>query len=268
MRLRKSDRHGLEARTGPATGYPPAARAGQQGRKAAHSLQSAVPDPAIGRVLELRWKTMSEPSDMSEPKATSSEPRSQGLVAREKPLRSDPSEARTALSVSANLSGGESLLWIGMPSELVVRGYWAFAAVCMTLLTPLLYLAIEQHRGPLAIAGILVAMAVPPVWAAWKQALVRHTTYELTTERLRVTHGILSLEVDDIELYRVKDIHVRQPLLQRLCGLGSIVIWSSDVTLPRCRIHAQPIGVVRELREQVRLLAEDLRDRKVVRNAT
>lgn len=211
---------------------------------------------------------MSEPSDMTEPMATPDESGRQGLVARGKPLRSDRAEPRAALSVSANLSGGESLLWIGMPSERVVRGYWAFAATCMILLTPLLYLAMEQRRGPLAIAGILAAMAVPPIWAAWKQALVRHTTYELTTERLRVTHGILSLEVDDIELYRVKDIHVRQPLLQRLCGLGSIVIWSSDVTLPRCRIHAQPIGVVRELREQIRLIAEDLRDRKVVRNAT
>ncbi len=175
---------------------------------------------------------------------------------------------RTALSVAANLSGGESLLWIGRPSERVIRGYWTVAAVCMTALTPVLYLAIEQNRGPAWIVGILVAMAVPLVWAAWKQALVRHTSYELTSERLRVTHGILSLEVDDIELYRIKDIHVRQPLLQRICTLGSIVIWSSDVTLPRCRIHAQPIGVVRELREQIRLLSEDLRDRKVVRNST
>lgn len=175
---------------------------------------------------------------------------------------------RAALSVAANLSGGESLLWIGMPSERVIRGYWAFAAVCMVALTPLLYLALERDWGPPAILAILIGMGLAPAWAAWKQALVRHTTYELTSERLRVTHGIFSLEVDDIELYRVKDIHVRQPLLQRLCSLGSIVIWSSDVTLPRCRIHAQPIGVVRELREQIRLLSEDLRDRKVVRNAT
>jgi membrane protein YdbS with pleckstrin-like domain len=177
-------------------------------------------------------------------------------------------QPRAALSVAANLAGGESLLWIGRPSERVIRGYWAFAAACMIGLTPLLFLAIEDGRWPIAIAGILLAMAIPPAWAAWKQALVRHTTYELTTERLRVTHGVLSLEVDDVELYRIKDIHVRQPLLQRICGLGSIVIWSSDVTLPRCRIHAQPIGVVRELREQIRLLSEELRDRKVVRNST
>lgn len=175
---------------------------------------------------------------------------------------------RAALSVAANLSGGESLLWIGMPSEQVIRGYWTFAAACMVALTPVLYIAIERAWGPIALTGILAGMALTPAWAAWKQALVRHTTYELTSERLRVTHGIFSLEVDDIELYRIKDIHVRQPFLQRLCGLGSIVIWSSDVTLPRCRIHAQPIGVVRELREQIRLLSEDLRDRKVVRNSS
>lgn len=197
--------------------------------------------------------------------ASSLQPLAPAELAR---IASEKDQPRAALSVAANLAGGEALLWIGRPSERVIRGYWAFAAACMIGLTPLLYLAIEGSRGPLTIAGILLAMVLPPVWAAWKQALVRHTTYELTTERLRVTHGILSLEVDDVELYRIKDIHVRQPLLQRICSLGSIVIWSSDVTLPRCRIHAQPIGVVRELREQIRLLSEDLRDRKVVRNST
>lgn len=209
---------------------------------------------------------------MTEPQTTTADtlvarmqPSSAGEVARAADEKYQP---RAALSVAANLAGGESLLWIGRPSERVIRGYWMVAAACMIGLTPLLYLAIERGRGPLAIAGILLAMAIPPAWAAWKQALVRHTTYELTTQRLRVTHGILALEVDDVELYRIKDIHVRQPLLQRICSLGSIMIWSSDVTLPRCRIHAQPIGVVRELREQIRLLSEDLRDRKVVRNST
>lgn len=207
---------------------------------------------------------------MSEERADTAEASTTGLRPQRAMLRpsADERQPRAALSVAANLSGTESLLWIGRPSERVVRGYWTFAALCMIALTPLLYLAIERATGPAAITGVLLAMALPTVWAAWKQALVRHTSYELTTERLRVTHGILSLEVDDIELYRIKDIHVRQPLVQRVFGLGSIVIWSSDVTLPRCRVHAQPIGVVRELREQIRLLSEDLRDRKVVRNAT
>jgi membrane protein YdbS with pleckstrin-like domain len=204
-----------------------------------------------------------EPSETADTTTAGLRPR--GELAR---TSSGEQLPRAALSVAANLSGGESLLWIGMPSERVIGGYWAFAAGCMIALTPFLYLAIEHGGGPLTVAGITIAMAASTIWAAWKQALVRHTTYELTTERLRVTHGIFSLEVDDVELYRIKDIHVRQPLLQRVFGLGSIVIWSSDVTLPRCRIHAQPIGVVRELREQIRLLSEDLRDRKVVRNAT
>jgi uncharacterized membrane protein YdbT with pleckstrin-like domain len=191
-----------------------------------------------------------------------------GLTPRGELSRTTPEPPRTTLSVAENLASGESIIWTGMPSERVVRGYWLFAAACNAALVPILFIAVTRGLGAWAVGGCIAAMAAAPAWAFWKQAVVRHTTYELTTERLRVTHGILSLEVDDIELYRIKDIHVRQPLLQRLCGLGSIVIWSSDVTLPRCRIHAQPIGVVRELREQIRMHAEDLRDRKVVRNST
>ena len=127
--------------------------------------------------------------------ASSLQPLAPAELAR---VASEKDQPRAALSVAANLAGGESLLWIGRPSERVIRGYWTFAAACMIGLTPLLYLAIEGSRGPLAIAGILLAMVTLPIWAAWKQALVRHTTYELTTERLRVTHGILSLEVDDV----------------------------------------------------------------------
>jgi len=211
-------------------------------------------------VLGLSLEPMTQP-DQESNEASPTDLAPSGALARVTP-------PRAALSVAANLSGGESLLWIGMPSERVIRGYWAFAAAWMVALTAPLYLAVERAWSPLTILAVLLAMGLAPAWAAWKQALVRHTTYELTTERLRVTHGIFSLEVDDIELYRIKDIHVRQPLLQRLCSLGSIVIWSTDVTLPRCRIHAQPIGVVRELREQIRLLSEELRDRKVIRNAT
>ena len=86
--------------------------------------------------------------------ASSLQPLAPAELAR---VASEKDQPRAALSVAANLAGGESLLWIGRPSERVIRGYWAFAAACMIGLTPLLYLAIEGSRGPLAIAGILLA---------------------------------------------------------------------------------------------------------------
>ncbi|MFN9370134.1 MAG: PH domain-containing protein [Planctomycetia bacterium] len=191
-----------------------------------------------------------------------------GLTRPAQLVRDNATLVRVSLSAAANLAGNEAIVWTGRPSERVIRGYWLFAGACLAVVTPMLGYAITRNAGVPAIAVACIALVTPLVWAWWKQAVVRHTSYELTTERLRVTHGILSLDVDDIELYRIKDIHVRQPILQRVCGLGSILVWSTDVTLPRCRIHAQPIATVRELREQIRMLAEEIRDRKVVRNSS
>ena len=51
-------------------------------------------------------------------------------------------------------------------------------------------------------------------------------------------------------------------------GLSGVAFDAQVPLISRVTQGCQPIGVVRELREQIRLLSEDLRDRKVVRNST
>ena len=56
------------------------------------------------------------------------------------------------------------------------------------------------------------------------------TRYTLTNERLKVTKGLLSKSVDEIELFRIKDTKVHQSFLNRLVGIGHIDVTSSDET--------------------------------------
>ena len=56
------------------------------------------------------------------------------------------------------------------------------------------------------------------------------TRYELTTERLFIERGLLSLTRDQTELIRVDDVRVRKRLMDRIFGLGSIDVLSTDVT--------------------------------------
>lgn len=57
-------------------------------------------------------------------------------------------------------------------------------------------------------------------------SLVEH--YELTTERIRITSGLLSKERNDIELFRVQDINHTQHLTERMVNIGDITLILTD----------------------------------------
>ena len=56
--------------------------------------------------------------------------------------------------------------------------------------------------------------------------------YRLGEDRLFYEKGFLSTTVDDILLYRVRDISVKISFWQRLTGVGTVTVNSSDQTMP------------------------------------
>ena len=56
----------------------------------------------------------------------------------------------------------------------------------------------------------------------------RFTVYELTNERIKLKTGILSQEIDECELYRIRDYKIVKPFFQRIFGLGNIELITSD----------------------------------------
>lgn len=94
--------------------------------------------------------------------------------------------------------------------------------------------------------------------------LVRlYTRYTLTNERLKVTSGLLSKRVDEVELFRVKDTKVYQSILDRLVGLGTITVQSADKT-GELVLRKLPKAVTR--REELRTLSNRARDIRGVRS--
>ncbi len=56
----------------------------------------------------------------------------------------------------------------------------------------------------------------------------RFTVYEVTDERIKLKTGILSQEIDECELYRIRDYKIVKPFFQRIFGLGNIELITSD----------------------------------------
>ena len=58
------------------------------------------------------------------------------------------------------------------------------------------------------------------------------TVYSLSEDRLFVKTGLFNLRTEEIILYRIRDISLRRSPGQRLFGMGTVHICSSDHTCP------------------------------------
>ena len=58
------------------------------------------------------------------------------------------------------------------------------------------------------------------------------TRYCPSEDRLFISEGFLNIRDDEILLYRVRDIDTRRSLWQRLFGVGTVTVISSDKTMP------------------------------------
>lgn len=54
--------------------------------------------------------------------------------------------------------------------------------------------------------------------------------YKLTEEQLITTKGLLNVQTDYLELYRIKDMITKKPLLKRLINAYDLILYTSDKT--------------------------------------
>ena len=79
------------------------------------------------------------------------------------------------------------------------------------------------------------------------------TRYSLSEDRLFISEGFLNIKDDEILLYRVRDIDTRRSLWQRIFGVGTVIVVSSDKTMPNLVLKniKDPIMVKELIHKQV-----------------
>lgn len=112
---------------------------------------------------------------------------------------------------------------------------------------------------PLVLAGLL-GMALYPFMPKWpyiswaylalyalllitlatRYAVLRAFSWEISDVKICRRHGILTRQTDYIELYRVVDYRESQTFLQRLFGVKTVVIISTDKSDPSMLICGVP----------------------------
>lgn len=79
------------------------------------------------------------------------------------------------------------------------------------------------------------------------------TRYSLSEDRLFMSKGLLDIQDEELLLYRVRDISTRRTLWQRICGVGTLTVSSSDKTTPVLKLEniKKPLDVKELLHHQV-----------------
>ena len=88
------------------------------------------------------------------------------------------------------------------------------------------------------------------------------TTYELEEERLFIRSGVFTRIEDEIRLYRIIDLTLKQTLWQRILKVGTIHCCSSDSTQKEFDIIS--VKNPRDVRELLSQLVEEQREKKRV----
>lgn len=128
----------------------------------------------------------------------------------------------------------EETIWTGTSSQ--VKNFWIF------------------------VACILV---IPIPWAIWRWLKIKNRIYTLTTERLTIRSGVLNKATETLELYRVRDLQITEPLWQRMWGLKTLMLITSDSTTPQLVLDYLPTA--EHLGDKFRHQIEVCRQRRRIR---
>ena len=89
------------------------------------------------------------------------------------------------------------------------------------------------------------------------------TRYRLSEDRLFCETGFFNLRSDEVLLYRVQDLELNMSLIQRIFGVGTVCVHSSDKTSPH--LDLKNVRKPREVKELIHQNVETAKDKRRMR---
>ena len=92
---------------------------------------------------------------------------------------------------------------------------------------------------------------------------ITFTKYSMSDDRIFCEKGLLNMKFEEILLYRVRDISMKITLGQRIFGVGSILLQSSDKTAPVLEI--KNVINPRQVKEMIHQQVEQVKEQRRMR---
>ena len=112
-------------------------------------------------------------------------------------------------------------------------------------------------------------MAMEPIEYLWKDRKryfglpISFTRYRLSEDRLFCEKGFLNIKQDEVLLYRVRDLELNLKLTQRIFGVGTVCVHSSDQSIPH--LDLTNVKNPREVKELIHKHVEAAKDKRRMR---
>lgn len=108
--------------------------------------------------------------------------------------------------------------------------------------------------------------AISYVWKDRKRILgmpISFTRYAMSDDRIFLETGLLNTHAEELLLYRVRDISLSVSLGQKIFGVGSVLLHSSDKTTPT--LELKNIKDPRAVKELIHQHVEEMKLQRRVR---
>ena len=115
----------------------------------------------------------------------------------------------------------------------------------------------------------LVVEEKPTLWKDRKRILgmpISFTRYRATEDRLYLKKGFFNTETDEILIYRIMDIRLVRKFWQKLFGVGTLILMSTDKSTPTLELknirHSDTVrkfmsGLIEKQREARRIAGRE-----------
>ncbi len=154
------------------------------------------------------------------------------------------------------LQPDEEKLWEGGYSGKAILGGWLLAALVTVVTTVVAISVLELHQG-LFLGLLCAALCLGGIglYVMFRKLCVHYT---LTSQRFIHRVGLLRCVTDRLEMIDVDDVAFSQGPIQRLTGVGTIKIMSSDCSHPELFLNgidrvAHVAGLIDEARRAERI---------------
>ena len=112
-------------------------------------------------------------------------------------------------------------------------------------------------------------MALEPINYLWKDRKryfglpLSFTRYSLSEDRIFLEKGFLNINADEVLLYRVRDLELNLKLTQRIFGVGTVWVHSSDQSIPH--LELKNVKKPREVKEMIHRAVEQAKEKRSMR---
>jgi membrane protein YdbS with pleckstrin-like domain len=136
----------------------------------------------------------------------------------------------------------EQIYYAGSPllrGEMAKGWIWVLLGL-VVISIPIVLRIMEKQGQTFAWWWFLVAIVVGLILIFVPWLKTKSIAYKITNYRIDIEKGLIGRHIDTMELWHVEDLSLNQSVLERILGVGTVVVMSHDDTTPRLAMRGLP----------------------------